>query len=69
MASAVALPPGFEFRPCLLVGKFLLLHQLSLALVCKDFSCPCFERLYLSNKENFNANKLYPWRSIQLIQL
>ena len=24
---------------------------------------------YTSNKENFNANKLYPWRSIQLIQL
>ena len=24
---------------------------------------------FTSNKENFNANKLYPWRSIQLIQL
>ena len=26
-------------------------------------------RGYASNKENFNANNLYPWRSIQPIQL
>ena len=51
----------------LVVGKFLLLHQLSLCPV-KMFLVLAL-RGYASNKENFNANNLYPWRSIQPIQL